>query len=164
LPLEGGAGGDGPDAAAADAGDALADAFDAPDTYQVPCNYACTSAGFGTLLFACPAVVVSADITGPCASANDASALAGQTTSDVIVATSGPGICHVTLTFEGGFTYSTDFDFTWQTEPEPPGCPPCPPHLGPTQGPFMVDNPSSTCIDDGGVEGGDGDDGGGDGW
>ena len=53
------------------------------------------------------------------------------------------------LTFATGFTYSTDVTFALQPDPGPPGCPSCPPYLGPTPSTFTVDNPAATCTDAG---------------
>jgi hypothetical protein len=147
------------------------------------CPLVCPESEFAMLDLTCPAVVTSAQLTGPCAPASDASlsdaepfesgggtapsAFGGsgfwcsmarlvpftQCTQIYLIATE-PGICHVALTFADGFTYSTDVTFTWMTLGAAPGCPdPCRPFVGPTQVRFLVDNPSATCID-GGVDGG----------
>jgi hypothetical protein len=65
---------------------------------------------------------------------------------------SSTGTCHVELTFVTGFVYSADVTFTSQSA----GCAGCGTTIGPTQGQFMVNNPSSTCVavPDAGVEAG----------
>jgi hypothetical protein len=65
----------------------------------------------------------------------------------VLVASTGPGTCHVQLTFATGFTYSTDVTFALQPDLGPLGCPSCPPYLGPIPSTFIVDNPAATCTD-----------------
>lgn len=57
----------------------------------------------------------------------------------VTVYSSSAGSCHIELTFATGFTYSADVTFTSQTEGL---CPGCAPYIGPTSGPFTVNNPS----------------------
>jgi hypothetical protein len=147
------------------------------------CPLLCLTGEFAVLELTCPAAVTSAEVTGPCApivdaSISDAEAGGGgggtgppafggfgfscamstrvpfTQCTEVVLAATKPGVCHVALTFEGGFAYSTDIRFTWQTLGEPPGCPnPCAPFVGPTQSRFEVDNPSTTCVD-AGVDGG----------
>ncbi len=77
--------------------------------------------------------------TGPCASY----------TGDgfVSVQSRGPGTCHIDLRFATGFTYSTDV--TFMSQPGGvcggPQCK-CPDYVAATSGPFMVNNPSDTCV------------------
>jgi hypothetical protein len=59
------------------------------------------------------------------------------------VTASGPGVCHIVLTFATGFTYSTDATFAEQPGS---GCG-CPSLLGPTSPAVIrVNNPSNTCV------------------
>ncbi len=53
------------------------------------------------------------------------------------------GVCHVGLTFAGGFTYSADVTFFEQSQ----GC--GPPLIQPSQGALAVSNPSTTCLEAG---------------
>jgi hypothetical protein len=62
----------------------------------------------------------------------------------VVVASPSPGTCHVLLTFASGFTYSADVTFASQNLNPTCGCPA---FIGPTSGPFTVNNPSETCVD-----------------
>lgn len=80
----------------------------------------------------------------------DASLAAYVDRGVVFVDSTGPGVCHVTLTFATGFTFATDVTFA--TRPGGvcggPKCA-CPDYVGPTAGPFAVQNPSATCVDAG---------------
>jgi hypothetical protein len=71
---------------------------------------------------------------------------------NLYVASSTAGTCHVELAFATGFAYSTDVVFTSTTTTG--GC--CSgTGVNPTQSMFMVNNPSTTCVDgglDAGVE------------
>jgi hypothetical protein len=68
----------------------------------------------------------------------------------VFVESQDAGVCHVELTFAAGFTYSTDVTFAWQPGGVcgGPQCK-CEDYLAPTSGPFVVNNPSATCVDAG---------------
>jgi hypothetical protein len=57
------------------------------------------------------------------------------------------GLCHVELIFASGFVYSTDVTFTGTSDSCGTG------FISPTQSVFVVNNPSSTCTDDGSVAG-----------
>ena len=112
------------------------------------CPIACITAVAATFELSCsPNDLTNVIATGPCATPDAAlSWYTGSATEwDVAVTSAGPGACHVELTFATGFTYSADVTFALQTIESPPGCPECPPYVGPTSGPFMVDNPSDTC-------------------
>jgi hypothetical protein len=116
------------------------------------CPGACASAVFATFYLSCnPSDLVRVDATGPCA--NPDASLSWYTgtpaTGSVSVQSSAPGVCHITLVFATGFTYSRDVTFTQQTLDGPPGCPACPSFIGPTSGPFAVQNPGDTCGDAG---------------
>jgi hypothetical protein len=95
--------------------------------------------------------LVSVSLTGPCA--GDAGA-AGYSYSGgglfLNVESAAPGVCNVALTFGTGFTYSADVTFI-AIQPSSvvdPCAIPCRPGLPmPTQSTFMVDNPSTTCVD-----------------
>ena len=58
------------------------------------------------------------------------------------------GTCDVTLVFATGFTYSTDVTFT-ETNHD---CPDCPSMLSPSPAVVTVQNPSSTCMAEGGAD------------
>jgi hypothetical protein len=94
-----------------------------------------------------PTDLTDVTASGPC-SFSDASGPTVAGTS-LQIGSPTPGICHVTLTFATGFTYSTDVTFVSQTTPAPPGCGGCSPYIAPTQREFAVDNPSTTYVDAG---------------
>jgi hypothetical protein len=105
------------------------------------CDSCHSSAGALFKLSCTPADIVSLVASGPCAP-SDASIEQLQEDSFVTLASpSSTGTCHVALTFATGFVYSTDVTFTSQSG----GCAGCPATIGPTQGEFMVGNPSDTC-------------------
>ena len=59
-----------------------------------------------------------------------------------------PGVCQFGLIFANGFTYGKELTFASQTPAVPPGCPACPPFIGPTglsSNPIAVENPDTTC-------------------
>jgi hypothetical protein len=109
------------------------------------CN-ACIEASSATFDLTCAASnLTSIAVSGPCA-ADDASIESFTTYSFPIVAVDSPtpGVCHIKLTFATGFTYSTDVTFASTTAGS---CSGCPSYIGATSGPFMVHNPSNTCVD-----------------
>jgi hypothetical protein len=113
------------------------------------CPGGCTSAAFATFKLSCsPNDLVSVVASGPCAHPDASlSWYTGAATEwFVAVGSESPGTCQVVLTFATGFTYSADVTFTSQTDPSPPGCGQCPAYIGPTGGPFVVDNPIDTCV------------------
>ncbi len=59
----------------------------------------------------------------------------------VAVPSPGPGVCDVELTFATGFTYSAEVTFASMTCTTA-----CGSFIGPTAGPFMVNNPGDTCV------------------
>lgn len=98
-----------------------------------------------------PADITNIPLSGGCAKgdANPANYVCGKHDC-ICVGSPIPGVCHVELTFATGFIYSADVTFTSQPgDPGGPGCPPCPSYIAPTQGKFVVNNPSTTCIDAG---------------
>jgi hypothetical protein len=122
---------------------------DLPDPIHYACPGGCISAEFATFDLNCSHNdLVSVTASGPC-SMPDASLTwytGAATEYTVSVGSTSPGICHVDLAFATGFTYSADVTFTSQTLSSAPGCPEC--HfIGPTGGPFVVGNPSDTCVD-----------------
>jgi hypothetical protein len=102
-----------------------------------------------TFELSCPVTdLTSVELSGPCATgdASPSNYVLGYASGVVSVSSSNPGICHVELIFGTGFTYSADVTFTLQVgTPTDPGCPPCSSYTAPTQGPFVVNNPSNTC-------------------
>jgi hypothetical protein len=98
-----------------------------------------------------PANLARVDLSGACgvADAGPSSYLVGPTSSSLAVRSPGPGNCKVTLTFATGFTYSADVTFVSQTETEPPGCHGCSPYTAPAKATYVVDVPSTSCVDAG---------------
>jgi hypothetical protein len=91
----------------------------------------------------------SVTATGPCATQDESlSSHIGR--GEVFVDSAGPGVCHVALTFATGFTFAADVTFATQPGGDcgGPQCP-CPKYVAPTAGPFVVENPSATCVDAG---------------
>jgi hypothetical protein len=103
-----------------------------------------TGAVAATFNLSCsPNDLTSVVATGPCADPDASlSWYTGKETQWAVgVVSPSPGVCHIELTFATGFTYSADVTFTEQTA--------CNSFIGPTSGPFMVNNPSDTCLDAG---------------
>ncbi len=125
-----------------------------------PCLTLCQPWLPATLRLACPSVVTSEQLTGPCTGGCRRTAKrADAPCYEVEVVPTQPGLCRIDLTFEGGFTYSADVTFVQSTSGTLCPCT----SLGPTQGNFTVDNPSTTCVDagpdaeaDAGLDAGDG--------
>jgi hypothetical protein len=91
----------------------------------------------------------SVTTTGPC-SMPEAGLSSYVGNGSVFVQSDGPGVCHIELTFATGFTYSADATFATHSGGVcgGPQCT-CPPVIAPTQTTFMVNNPSTTCVDAG---------------
>jgi hypothetical protein len=126
------------------------------------CGGMCQSVTGVTLDLSCaPAAVTKAVLTGPCApTVRDAAPSDGSggsafgfscatavktpfvDCSQVYFDASGPGVCHVELTFADGFTYSADV--TYSTVPPYCGCPSIS-GLVPSPATLTVNNPSATC-------------------
>jgi hypothetical protein len=101
-----------------------------------------------------PTDLTSVVISGPCAT-GDASLsnhVSGSESQYVSLSSPSPGVCHVELTFATGFTYSADVTFVSESVVGPCACPSS---TAPTQNTFMVNNPSTTCVD-AGVDAGEG--------
>jgi hypothetical protein len=99
------------------------------------------------LLSCASANLTQVGLSGPCAT-GDASPAHYVSGTSVDIYSAGAGVCHVELTFETGFTYSTDVTFTSVMA----GDPKCPsPIVSPTQSTFVVNNPSNTCVNDAGL-------------
>jgi hypothetical protein len=119
------------------------------DTVQYACPNSCIGAAYAGFDLACsPNDLSSVVATGPCATPEAGLAYYTGGETDFLVAVGSPeaGTCHVTLGFASGFTYDTDVTFTSQADPVPKGCSPCPSFIGPTAGPWTVNNPSITCV------------------
>jgi hypothetical protein len=107
----------------------------------------CVEGALATFNLSCsPNDLVSVLASGPCAMPDAGLAWYTGVGSEwsVGVGSPSPGECHVVLTFATGFTYSADVTFTSQTAES---CKGCPPYIGPTSGPFTVNNPATTCLD-----------------
>jgi hypothetical protein len=110
------------------------------------CNISCGALSSGALfnLSCAPTNLAEVTVTGVCAS--DAGPSYYVKDSGVWVNSVRAGDCHVALWFSSGFTYSADVTFTVTSQTG--GC--CPgTYVSPTKDTFMVDNPSSTCVDAG---------------
>jgi hypothetical protein len=124
----------------------------APEVCTVSCG---TLSSAATLILSCGATdLTSVAISGPCAKgdAGRSYTMDSSNPQNLYVASSTAGTCHVELTFATGFGYSTDVVFTSTTTTG--GC--CSgTGVNPLQSTFMVNNPSTTCVDgglDAGVE------------
>jgi hypothetical protein len=95
-----------------------------------------------------PTDLTKVALSGPC-SVGDAGLstyLFAPASTSLYVTSPVAGDCHVILTFATGFIFSADVSFTLtQTE----ACGAFASFTVPTQSIFMVDNPSSTCVDAG---------------
>jgi hypothetical protein len=119
------------------------------DTVQYGCPSSCIGAAYATFNLACsPNDLASVVATGPCAMPDAGVDDYTGTESEFLVAVGSPeaGACHVTLQFATGFSYEADVTFTSQADPVPKGCTPCPSFIGPTAGPWTVNNPGDTCV------------------
>jgi hypothetical protein len=116
------------------------------------CSGGC-AIGDATFVLSCDSTdLTSVLLSGPCATgdASPSNYFFGSYTSFVHVVSPSPGVCHVELTFATGFTYSADVQFTEQSDNEPSHCA-CSSYVAPvsTQSTFVVNNPSTTCVDAG---------------
>ncbi|HEY6460918.1 MAG TPA: hypothetical protein VIY73_12230 [Polyangiaceae bacterium] len=125
---------------------AVGDACSAPE----PCCGTCPSSEPAAFQLACPSTdLQSVTASGPCTMPN--ATLASYLGDGVVyVRSGGPGVCHVDLTFATGFTYSVDVTFASQPGGVcgGPQCS-CGDYVRPTGGPFVVDDPHTTCVDSG---------------
>jgi hypothetical protein len=96
--------------------------------------------GVATFQLSCsPNDLVSVVASGQCSTPDAGLPWAGAGTElYVAVPGLGPGVCHVEMTFATGFTYSMDVMFTSKST-----CGGC--SYLTTSGPFMVNNPPTTC-------------------
>jgi len=119
------------------------------DTVQYGCPSSCIGAAYATFDLACsPNDLASVVATGPCAMPDAGVSYYTGTETELLVTVGSPeaGVCHVALRFATGFSYEQDVTFTSQADPTPKGCSPCPSFIGPTVGPWAVNNPSDTCV------------------
>jgi hypothetical protein len=110
------------------------------------CTVSCPSLYSGALfnLSCTPTNLVDVTVTGVCAT-RDAGPSYYVRDDGVWINSLRAGACHVALRFSSGFTYSADVTFTSSTQTG--GC--CPgTSVSPTKDTFMVNNPSSTCVDE----------------
>jgi hypothetical protein len=107
--------------------------------------------GFATFNLSCGATdLMSVAVSGSCVTVADLpSNLVFE--QSIAIYSPTPGVCHVELTFATGFTYSTDVTFEVNTAKQQ-GC--CALFDAPTQTTFMVNNPSTTCVDPGASDAG----------
>ena len=102
-----------------------------------------------TFNLACvPNDLTAATVSGPCAG-NTGGDLTEYVKgrSQLFFVSPSVGVCHLELTFASGFTYEADVTFTSMSD----SCGRS--SVSPTQSPFAVDNPSSTCTDGGSAAG-----------
>jgi len=119
------------------------------DTVVYGCASSCIGAAYATFDLACsPNDLESVVATGPCAMPEAGLSYYTGTESEFLAVVGSPeaGVCHVALQFATGFSYETDVTFAPQADPTPKGCAPCPSFIGPTAGPWTVNNPSDTCV------------------
>ena len=146
---------------------ALVIAFAACTSKEDPdCDGLCGGQGEPTLVLTCPAEIISATLTGPCAPGSTEDPERERTDgtiklgffclnrgatpfvdcSEVGFETSGPGDCHIEIDFTDGFVYSGDVHYTEQAQ-----C--CPTSfLSPSPTSLTVSNPNSSCIVDAGAD------------
>ena len=113
---------------------------------STPCEGICLGPTDAVFYLSCPSADLTAvNLSGPCATGQDASAPAAHNFSgDTLSLVTGyAGVCHVELTFSNGFVYSTDINFQRQPS-EHCGCSP---RAVPTPRTVMVPNPPDTCGD-----------------
>jgi hypothetical protein len=113
------------------------------------CPGGCIQAAFATFELSCsPNDLIGVTASGPCAMPDAGLSFytGSASQSSVSIESHAPGTCHVVLTFATGFTYEADVGFTSHSIPSEPGCGQCPDYIGPTSGPFQVNNPSDTCV------------------
>jgi hypothetical protein len=119
---------------------------------KLACPGFCPGPGPAQFNLACaPTDLASVVLSGSCATDADASPanyVQGGNLSYLFINGTSTGTCHVELTFASGFTYSADVEFV--PEQSENGCPVCSPYTA-TVGTFSVNNPSTTCVDAGGV-------------
>jgi len=98
-----------------------------------------------------PTDVTNVTVSGPClfGDAAPSTFVPDPRSTSIPIGSASPGVCHVTIAFATGFTYSADVTFVSQTQWAPAGCNHCAPYVTPTQPSFTVNNPSSTCVDAG---------------
>ena len=131
-------------------GDGSNDGDDNAGTGCVLQGIACMGVTDATFNLSCdPTDLTSVVLSGPCAGEASLSTYVVAGEPYVHIGSLSPGVCHVQLAFSNGFTYSADVTFVSQTDDSGPGCPPCAAYIGPTQSMFVVNNPSTTCLDAG---------------
>jgi hypothetical protein len=94
--------------------------------------------------------LTSVVVAGPCVTgdASPTGYLSGSDGQHVLLSSWSPGVCSVELMFATGFTYSAQVTFVSQTVGNPNRCS-CQTTISPTQSTFVVNNPSTTCVDAG---------------
>lgn len=116
------------------------------------CPGFCSENRPATFILTCaPTDVTSVSLSGPCSGADGGSStyVPDSSSASVQVGSASPGVCHVTIMFSTGFTYSVDVTFVSQMDPAPSGCGTCSPYVTATERTFTVNNPSTTCVDAG---------------
>jgi hypothetical protein len=99
-----------------------------------------------TFELGCPFTDLTAvTVSGPCAAGGesnlDPAQFAGR--GEIGIESDSAGVCHISLTFASGFAYAADVTFISSRS----SCGTT--DVMPNQATFMVDNPSSTCVDAG---------------
>ncbi len=112
---------------------------------ECPADNSITEAAFATFNLSCATNdIANVLVTGPCANADAGPQwyTGAPPVWSVGLESPSPGTCHIEIVFATGFTYAADVAFTWQGGE-------CRHYIGPTSGPFTVNNPSDTCLDAG---------------
>jgi len=124
---------------------------------SVACSGACPADEAAEIDVACPTSLTAVSVTGPCATGDASNPGAyGYTGASLFIWSGAPGVCHVTLTFADGSTYSTDVEFAARPPNAPanaPACGTCPPVVAPAQSTIAVERPDAACADAGGPAG-----------
>jgi hypothetical protein len=117
---------------------------------SVPCCDACPGSQRAVFQLTCDETdLKTVTVTGPCRTPDGGSSFA-MGNGIVAIDSEDAGVCHVQLTFETGFAFTTDVSFETQSGGVcgGPQCR-CGDFVAPTSGPFAVHNPSATCVEAG---------------
>jgi hypothetical protein len=121
------------------------------DDVNTACLAFCPPTEPATLNLSCPSLVTSVASTGGCTASRCQAKDGGSCAqAQVSIEPTQAGVCHVDLTLASGFQYSTDLTFVKTTSESICPCT----SIGPTESTFIVDNPSTTCVDAGASDAG----------